>query len=51
MIIDEATKIKTYLDYILDKEIVMPEAKQGVVSVREVLNKNPIDTTNNTISS
>ena len=50
MIIAEATKLKTYLDYILDKGIVMQAARQSVTIVKEVLNKNPIDTANNTVS-
>ena len=49
VIIDEEKKLRPYLDYILDKEIVMQETRQSVTVVKEVLNKNPIDTTNNTI--
>ena len=50
MIIDEATNIRPYLDYILDKEIVVQSARKSVATVKEVLNKKPIDTKNNTIS-
>ena len=50
VIIAEAVKLRPYLDYILDKEIVMQETRQSVTVVKEVLNKNPIDTANNTIS-
>ena len=50
MIIVEATQLRPYLDYILDKEIVIQAARHNVAAVKEVLNKNPIDTANNTIS-
>ena len=50
MIIAEATKLRPYLDYILDKEIVMQAARQSVAAVKEVLNKNLIGTSYNTIS-
>ena len=50
MIIAEATKLRPYLDYILDKEIIIQGARQSATIVKEVLNKNPIDTANNTIS-
>ena len=41
--------MRPYLDYILDKEIVMQSAKQGVTVVKERLNKKPIEIANNTI--
>ena len=50
MLIAEATKLRPYLDYILDKEIVIHASRQSVAPVKEVLNKKPIDTANNTIS-
>ena len=50
IIIAEVEKLRPYLDYILDKEIVIQAAKQSVAAVKEVLNKNPIDTANNTLS-
>ena len=37
--IRKATKLKLYLDFILDKEIVMQEARQNVLMVNQVLNK------------
>ena len=39
----EATKLIPYLDYILDKERVLQEAKQSVTIVKEKLNKKPVD--------
>ena len=50
MIIVEAVKLKIYLNYILDKEIVIYSTKQSCTAVKEVLNKKPIDTTNNTMN-
>ena len=49
VIIAEAAKIRPYFDYILDKEIVMQDARQSVAAVK-VLNENPIDSANNAIS-
>ena len=49
VLITEATKLKTYLDFILDKEIVTQVSRQNVLMVKQVLNKKPIDTTNNAI--
>ena len=48
-LISEATKLRSYLDYILDKEISMQSSKQSVATVRERLNKNPIDYARNAI--
>ena len=42
-IILEATKLRPYLDYILDKERVLQAAKQSVTIVKEKLNKKPVD--------
>ena len=39
-----------YLDYILDKEIVMQATRQSVMVVKQVLNKKYRDTTDNAIS-
>ena len=50
MLIAEQTKLRPYLDFILDKEIVTQVARQNVLMVKQVLNKNPIDTTHNAIS-
>ena len=49
MIIAKETNIRPYLDYILEKEIVVQFSKKSVAVVKEVLNKKPIDTANNTI--
>ena len=49
MLISEAAKFRPYLDYILDKEIVMQSARQSVTAMKERLNKNPIEIANNTI--
>ena len=49
ILIAEETKMCSYLDYILDKEIVMQDAMQSVTTVKERLNKKPIETANNTI--
>ena len=45
----KATQLRPYLDYILDKEIVMQSARKSVTTVKQRLNKKPIDTVNNTI--
>ena len=47
---DEETNIRPYLEYILDKEIVVQYGRKSIAVVKEVLNKKPIDTANNTIS-
>ena len=39
-----------YLNYILDKDIVIQAARQSCMEVKEVLNKNPIDTDNNRVN-
>ena len=49
VLIDEAAKLRPYLDYILDKEIVIQDAKQSIASLKERLSKNPIEIANNTI--
>ena len=41
--------MRPYLDYILDKKIVMYSSRQSATIVKERLNKNPIETTNNFI--
>ena len=38
-----------YLDYILDKEVVIQSTKQSVTTIKERLNKRPIDYAKNTI--
>ena len=45
----EASKLRPYLDFILDKDIVTQDSRKNVLMVKHVLNKNPIDTTNNAI--
>ena len=45
----EATKLRPYLDYILDKEMVLQSTKQSVTVVKERMNKNPIYYAKNTI--
>ena len=49
MLISEATKLRSYLDYILDKEFVIKSAKQSVIAMKERLNKKPIDYAKHTI--
>ena len=48
MLIYEATKIRPYLNFIHDKEMVINAAKQSCTTVKEALNKKPVDTTKNT---
>jgi len=38
-----------YLDFNIDKDIVTQAARKNVLMVKQVLNKKPIDTTNNAI--
>ena len=49
VLIVEETKLRPYLDYILDTEIVMQAPRKSVTTVKEKLNKNPIEIANNTI--
>ena len=48
-IIAEASKLRPYLDYILDKEVVIQSSKQSTPTVIEILNKKPIDYAKNFI--
>ena len=50
MIITEAVKIRPYLNYIQEKEMVINDAKQSCKAMKEAFNKNPVDTTKNTIN-
>ena len=50
MIIAEAVKIVPYLNYIQEKEMVINASKEICTSMKEALNKNPVDTTKNTIN-
>ena len=49
VMIEEAAKLRPYLDFILDKEIVTKEDRPIVQMVKQVLNKKAMDTTNNAI--
>ena len=49
-IIEEANKIWPYLNYILDKELVIHSSKQVLTVAREKLNKKPIDCAKNSIN-
>ena len=40
-LISEETKLRHYMDYVLDKEMVIKSAKQSVTIVKERLNKIP----------
>ena len=50
MIKTKEGKLRPYLNYILDKEIVIHAAKQSCSAVKEVLNNKLIDTSNNIVS-
>ena len=49
MIIAEATKIRPYLNFTKDKEMVINATRQSCVSVKEDLDRKLADTTRNTI--
>ena len=48
-LISKATKLRPYLDYILDKEGDIHVTNQSVTTVRERINKNPVDYARNAI--
>ena len=48
-LISKENKLRPYLDYVLDKEVVIQLSKQGVTTARKILNKNPIDYAKNSI--
>ena len=50
MIIAEATKIRPYLNYIKDKEMVINVARQSSTAVKEALDRKPADTARNIIN-
>ena len=50
MTIVEAVKLTPYLNYILEKEMVINTARQICTAVKEALNKNPVDIAKNTIN-
>ena len=49
MIIAEAIKLRPYLNYILDKDMDINVVRKSCIALKEALNKNHVDTTNNTI--
>ena len=49
VLICEETKLRPYMNYILDKEIVIQSSKKSVTVVKERLKKKPIDYAKNTI--
>ena len=49
-IITEATKMRPYLKFIKDKEVVITVARESCIVVKETLDRKPIDTTHNTIN-
>ena len=50
IIIAKAVKFIPYLNYILDKQMVINTAMQRCIAVKEALNKKPVDPINNTIN-
>ena len=50
MIITEATKMRPYLNFIKDKEVVISVERKNYIVVKEILDKKPTDTTQNTIN-
>ena len=50
VIIVEAGKFRPYLDYVLDKELVINSSRQVMAVAREKLNTNLVDYTNNAIN-
>ena len=50
MIIAEATKLRCYPNYIKDKEMEINVARQSCTTVKETLDRKPIDTPRNTIN-
>ena len=46
----EEIKLRPYLDYVLDKEVVIHSSRQIVTTTRERLNKKPINYDNNSIN-
>ena len=48
-IIEEGNKFRPYLDYILDKELVIYSSRQALIVAREKLNKKPVDCAKNAI--
>ena len=50
MIIIEATKMRPYLNYIKNKEVVICVERQSCTTVKETLDRKPTDTSRNTIN-
>ena len=50
MIIKEATKMRPYLNFMKDKEVVINVEKKIYTTVKGTLDGKPIDTTHNTIN-
>ena len=50
MLILEATKIRPYLNFIQDKEMVINSARESCTTMKEVLNRKIVDTAKNTIN-
>ena len=50
MLISEATKIRAYLNFIQAKEMVINIVRKRCTTMKETLNRKPIDTTKNTIN-
>ena len=50
MIITEAIKIRPYLNYIKDKEMVINVARQSCTTVKETSGRKPTDANQNTIN-
>ena len=48
-IIEEANKFRPYLDYILDKELVIQSSRQDLAVAREKMNKKPVECAKNAI--
>ena len=50
MVIFEAVNLIPYLNYILDKEMVINASRKSCIAVKEALNKKHVDRANNTIN-
>ena len=48
-IIEEANKFRTYLDYVLDKELEIHSSRQALTAAKEKLNKKPVECAKNAI--
>ena len=50
MIITKAKKMRPYLNYIKDKEVIISFARQMCIVVKETLDRKPTNTSQNTIN-